>query len=92
LSDNNIPYPAPADRQDLIDLVNKNWENNVAAPYNNWDTKQLQSYLSSQGQKAKQGTAQSKDSLLEQVKGSWHETSEQASNSYSSVQDWIFDR
>jgi len=92
LSDHNVKYPTPADRKDLVDLVNKNWENNVAKPYNNWDTNQLSAYLTSQGQKAKKGTEKNKDSLVEQVQSYWHETSEQASNSYGSVQDWIFDR
>jgi len=91
LSDHDVPYPAPADRKDLVDLVNKHWEDKVVAPYNSWDTNQLSSYLTTQGQKAKAGTEKSKDSLLSQVQQYWHETADQASDSYGSVQDWIFD-
>ncbi|KAF2226492.1 hypothetical protein BDZ85DRAFT_50637 [Elsinoe ampelina] len=90
LSDHNIPYPTPADRKDLIDTVNKNWEENVARPYNSWDTAQLQGYLTAQGKKAEKGAEKNKDSLLKQVKSSWSETQDQASDSYSSVQNWIF--
>ena len=92
LSDHDVPYPSPADRKDLVDLVKNHWEDKVASPYNSWDTNQLSSYLSTQGYKAKKGTEKNKDSLLTQVKSYWHETSDQATDSYSSVQDWIFDR
>ncbi|TKX25656.1 hypothetical protein C1H76_2306 [Elsinoe australis] len=91
LSDHNIPHPTPADRKDLIDTVNKNWEENVARPYNSWDTNQLQKYLSSQGQQVQKGAEKNKDSLVNQVKNSWSETADQASSAYSGVQDWIFD-
>ena len=91
LSDHDVPYPAAADRKALVDLVKNNWEDKVSQPYNSWDTNQLQSYLSTQGQKAKEGTEKSKDSLLDQVKLYWHETADQASDSYSSVQNWVFD-
>ncbi|KAL1303356.1 hypothetical protein AAFC00_006753 [Neodothiora populina] len=91
LSDHDVPYPAPADRKDLVDLVKTHWDDKVVQPYNSWDTKQMQSYLASQGQKVKEGTEKNKDSLLSQVKGYWYETAEQASDSYHSVQDWVFD-
>lgn len=91
LSDHDIPYPTPADRKDLENLVQKNWENNVVKPYNSWDANQLQSYLSSKGQQVKKGTEKNKDSLIEQVQGYWHETADQANDAYSSVQNWIFD-
>jgi len=86
-----VPYPKAADRKELIDTVNKNWEQNIVQPYNSWDTNQLSSYLSSKGQQVKKGTEKNKDSLLEQVKGSWYETSDQATGAYNSVSDWIFD-
>ncbi|PNS15829.1 Protein SIP5 [Sphaceloma murrayae] len=91
LSDHDVAYPTPADRKDLVDLVNKNWEENVARPYNSWDTNQLQKYLSSQGKQVQKGAEKNKDSLVSQVKSSWTETTDQASNAFSSVQDWIFD-
>jgi uncharacterized membrane protein YheB (UPF0754 family) len=91
LSDHDIPYPTPADRKDLEDLVKNNWEDYVAKPYNKWDASRLQSYISSQGQQVKKGTEKNTDSLIQQVQGYWHETADQASDAYSSVQDWIFD-
>lgn len=32
LSDHEIPYPTPADRKDLENLVKDNWQANVVAP------------------------------------------------------------
>ena len=32
LSDNNVPYPSPADRKDLENLVKANWESKVQTP------------------------------------------------------------
>lgn len=91
LSDHDVPYPTPADRKDLENLVKDNWNAKVAQPYNSWDTQQLQSYLGSKGQQAKKGAEQDKDSLVASVKAYWHETEDQASNAYNSVKDWIFD-
>ncbi|KAK5169389.1 uncharacterized protein LTR77_005364 [Saxophila tyrrhenica] len=91
LSDHDIPYPAPADRKDLEDLVKNNWDDYVAKPYNSWDTQRLQNYLASQGKEVKKGTEKNKDSLIQQVQSYWHEGENQASDSYHSVQDWIFD-
>ncbi|EME88433.1 uncharacterized protein MYCFIDRAFT_192605 [Pseudocercospora fijiensis CIRAD86] len=91
LSDHDIPYPAASDRKDIQDLVAKHWENNVVKPYNAWDTHQLQNYLSAKGQEVKKGTEKSKDSLIQQVEGLWHETADKANDAYSNVQDWIFD-
>lgn len=90
LSDHNVPYPAASDRKALQSLVGKNWENNVAKPYNSWDLNQLSSYLSSQGHEIKKGTEKNKDSLLSQVTGLWHQTADQASDSYGNVQDYVF--
>ena len=72
-------------------MVKNNWDDYVNKPYNKWDTNQLSSYLNSRGKEIKKGTEKNKDSLLSQVESYWHETGEQASNSYNSVQDWIFD-
>jgi len=90
LSDHNVPYPTPADRKDLENLVKENWDSKVVNPYNSWDTKQLQSYLNLKGQQAKKGTEKNKDSLLAQVKSYWSDTEDSVSNSYSNVRDWIF--
>ncbi|EMC92836.1 hypothetical protein BAUCODRAFT_37747 [Baudoinia panamericana UAMH 10762] len=91
LSDHNIPYPAPADRKDLQDLVQKNWDDNVAKPYNSWDTNQLSNYITSQGQQVMKGTEKNKDSLLSQVQKYWKETSDSANDAYGNVANWIFD-
>lgn len=92
LSDHNVPYPTPSDRKDLENLVKSNWDDNVVKPYNKWDTNQLGNYLSSQGYQIKKGTEQNKDSLISQVQSYWKETSDTASDAYSSVSSWIFDR
>jgi len=91
LSDNNVPYPTPSDRKDLENLVKDNWNAYVATPYNSWDTSQLTSYLTTKGYQAKKGTEKNKDSLIQQVKSYWTETEDQASDSYSNVQNWILD-
>jgi len=91
LSDNNIPYPPAADRKDLESLVKENWQSKVASPYSDWDTKQLQSYLSQKGVETKDAAASNKDSLISQVKSSWYETEDKAEDAWSSVKDWIFD-
>ncbi|KAK4991093.1 hypothetical protein LTR50_002023 [Elasticomyces elasticus] len=91
LSDHDIPYPAPADRKDLENLVKQNWDAKVVSPYNNWDTNQLQSYLSSKGHDVKKSGEKNKDSLVGQVKAMWTDTADSTSDSYSSVKDWIFD-
>ena len=91
MSDHDIPYPTPADRKLLENLVKDNWEGYVVKPYNQWDAQQLHSYLTTQGKEVKKGTEKNKNALVEQVQGYWHETTEQASESYSSVEKWIFD-
>ncbi|MCJ1253282.1 hypothetical protein MMC24_001093 [Lignoscripta atroalba] len=91
LSDNNVPYPTPADRKDLENLVKSNWQSKVSTPYSDWEPSQLQHYLKSKGQDVKEGSKYSKDSLVSQVKGYWTESAETASDSYNSVKDWIFD-
>jgi hypothetical protein len=91
LSDHDIPYPTPADRKDLENLVKDNWHNYVVTPYESWDVKQLNAYLQSRGQAVKKGTEKNKDQLVAQVKDSWVETEEQAEDAYNNVKDWIFD-
>ena len=87
-----MPYPTPADRKDLENLVKNNWQSKVATPYSEWDTPQLQHYLKSKGHEIKKGTESNKKSLLSQVQSSWTDTADAASESYHSVKDWIFDR
>ena len=91
LSDHNVPYPTPADRKDLENLVKDNWNAQVVEPYNSWDTKQLQSYLTLKGQQATKGTEKNKDKLVNQVKSTWTETEDSAASAYASVRDWVFD-
>ncbi|KAJ8120593.1 hypothetical protein ONZ43_g2737 [Nemania bipapillata] len=91
LSDNDIPYPTPADRKDLENLVQKNWDNYAVAPYKNWDTEKLTSYLKSKGTETK-GTAEaSKDSLISQVQSQWYETEDKAQHAWIDTKDWILD-
>jgi len=91
LSDNNVPYPTSADRKDLENLVKSNWNDKVVTPYNSWDTKQLNNYLSSKGYQAKKGTEKNRDGLVAQVKGYWSDTEDSVNSAYSNVRDWIFD-
>jgi protoheme ferro-lyase len=91
LSDNNIPYPTPADRKDLETLVEKNWNDYAVEPYNSWDTAQLTGYLQAKGKQASSETQQAKESLLSQVKASWYETEDKAHTAWGSVKDWILD-
>ena len=91
LSDHNVPYPTPADRKDLENLVKSNWQSKVSTPYADWEPSQLQSYLKAKGHEVKKGTESNKNSLVSQVKTYWHESADAASDSYNSVKDWIFD-
>ncbi|KAL8998713.1 MAG: hypothetical protein Q9169_002268 [Polycauliona sp. 2 TL-2023] len=91
LSDHNVPYPTPADRKDLENLVKSNWDSKVASPYRDWEPAQLQSYLQAKGTQVKKGSESNKESLVSQVQSAWHESADTASNSYNSVKDWIFD-
>ncbi|KAL9022302.1 MAG: hypothetical protein Q9185_000544 [Variospora sp. 1 TL-2023] len=91
LSDHNVPYPTPADRKDLENLVKSNWDSKVATPYHDWEPAQLQSYLNAKGADVKNGAESNKQTLISQVQGMWHESADTASNSYNSVKDWIFD-
>ncbi|TDZ39297.1 Stress response protein ish1 [Colletotrichum spinosum] len=91
LSDNDIPYPSPADRKDLEKLIENNWNDNIVAPYNKWDTDRLQKYLKAKGVETEGAAKANKESLLSQVQNSWYETGDQAQNAYLSVKDWILD-
>jgi len=67
LSDNNVPYPTPADRQELEKLVQQNWNNYAVEPYRSWSVADLANYLKSKGIEAKHSAAASKDGLINQV-------------------------
>jgi hypothetical protein len=72
--------------------VKENWNSKVATPYNEWEAPQLSAYLKSKGHEVKKGTEANKNSLISQVKSIWTDNTDAASESYSSVKDWIFDR
>lgn len=91
LSDHNVPYPTPADRKDLENLVKDNWQSKVAQPYNDWEAPQLSSFLQQKGIEVKDSAAANKDGLVSQVKGYWYETEDKAEDAWGSVKDWIFD-
>jgi len=91
LSDHNIPYPSPADRKDLEKLVNDNWQTKVVNPYQEWDSPQLQSYLTDTAKELDQKRKEDKSWLVQTVQKGWHETEKTAEDAYASVRDWIFD-
>jgi argonaute-like protein implicated in RNA metabolism and viral defense len=71
--------------------VKDNWNAKVATPYNEWDTKQLQSYLAEKGVETKDTAADNTDSLISRVKSVWYEAEDKAEDAWSSVKDWVFD-
>lgn len=91
LSDHEVPYPTPADRKDLENLIHQNWETYAVAPYKTWDADALQAYLHLKGVEAKRDTVKNKDALVSQVAGVWYETEDKAQNAWSNVKDWILD-
>lgn len=91
MSDNDIPYPTPADRKDLENLVQKNWDNYAVAPYKSWDTDKLTSYLKSKGIETKGTAADNKDSLIAQAQAQWYETEDKAQHAWVDTKDWMLD-
>ncbi|KAI0815542.1 hypothetical protein GGR55DRAFT_351029 [Xylaria sp. FL0064] len=91
LSDHDIPYPTPADRKDLENLIQKNWDTYAVSPYKIWDTDKLTSYLKSKGVETKDAAASNKDSLISQVQAQWYETEDKAQQAWSDTKDWILD-
>ena len=91
LSDHHVPYPSPADRKDLENLVKSNWNSKVATPYNDWEVPQLQNYLKARGSQVQKNSEKNKDSLVKQVQNSWTESADAASRAYGSMKDWVFD-
>jgi len=86
-----VPYPTPADRKDLEDLIKNNWNDKVISPYNSWDTNQASKYLKARGEQVQKGTEKNKDSLVSQIKAGWTDTEEKANDAYANARDWIFD-
>ncbi|KAI1437151.1 hypothetical protein GGR50DRAFT_646288 [Xylaria sp. CBS 124048] len=91
LSDHDIPYPTPADRKELENLVQKNWDSYAVAPYKTWDTDKLVDYLKSKGVDTKGVVKENKDSLVSQVHSNWYEPETKAQQAWSDVKDWILD-
>lgn len=91
LSDHNVPYPTPADRKDLENLVKDSWNDNVVTPYKKWDSDQLIKYISSTGEDIQKSATKNKDILVEQVQAGWKGTEDSATDAYGNVKDWIFD-
>lgn len=92
LADHNVPYPTPADRKDLENLVKNNWQSKVTSPYSDWEPAQLTSFLRQRGVETRDAAAENKNSLVEQVKRHWYETEDKAEDAWGNVKDWIFDR
>jgi hypothetical protein len=91
LSDNDIPYPTPADRKELEKLVEKNWDANVVQPYRSWDTEKLTGYLKQKGIDSKEYAEDTRDSLLARVKNAWYESEDTAQHAWINTKDWILD-
>jgi hypothetical protein len=91
LSDHNIPYPTPADRKDLENLVEKHWNDLVVEPYKSWDTAELSAFLQGKGQAAAAEAEDAEDSLVSQVKANWYETEDNAHQGFVSAKEWILD-
>ncbi|KAJ2902679.1 hypothetical protein MKZ38_000264 [Zalerion maritima] len=91
LADNDVPYPTPADRKELENIVGKNWNKYAVKPYEEWDPEQLNAYLTLKGMEVKENAETSKDSLIAQVKDSWYESEDHAQEAWTSVKDWILD-
>ena len=91
LADHGIPFPKASDRKDLETLVQKRWNDIIVQPYNSWDTAQLSAYLKEKGQDIQVAAADSKDSLVSQVKSNWYETDDATRQAWSSSKDWILD-
>ena len=87
-----MPYPTPANRKDLENLVKREWTGKVVTPFNEWETPQLQSHLEARGHDVGESAAANRDALVAQVQDSWTDTSDSVSDAYGNVRDWIFDR
>ncbi|KAF8462977.1 putative stress response protein ish1 [Kalaharituber pfeilii] len=91
LADHDIPYPTPADRKDLENLVKENWDKKVSSPYTEWDAETLQAYLKQKGVEINEKSKDNKNWLVETVKKNWYEAENTAEDAYNNVKNWIFD-
>ncbi|TGJ70254.1 hypothetical protein EYR41_006233 [Orbilia oligospora] len=91
LSDHNVPYPTPADRKDLENLVKENWEGYVVTPYDRWDTQQQIEWLKQKGVEVNQKEAENADWLKNQIQAKWYETEATAEDGYGDVKSWLFE-
>ncbi|KAF3911643.1 hypothetical protein AA313_de0201939 [Arthrobotrys entomopaga] len=91
LTDHNIPYPTPADRKDLENLVKDNWESNVVTPYERWNPQQQADWLSQKGVEVSDKQAENAEWLKKEVQKQWYETESSAEEGYGDVKSWIFD-
>ncbi|KAF8420594.1 putative stress response protein ish1 [Tirmania nivea] len=91
LSDHDIPYPTPADRKELENLVKEHWDSKVSSPYKDWDTARLQAYLNQKGVEITDKSKENKNWLIETVKNNWYEAENVAEDAYENVKSWIFD-
>ncbi|OAR02600.1 hypothetical protein LLEC1_00342 [Akanthomyces lecanii] len=89
LSDHGIPYPKPADRKDIEDLVAKNWNDYVVEPYRKWSPSELSDFLVARGKDAKAGADETVDSLIESVKANWYASGEATGKAATETKDWI---
>lgn len=91
LSDHAIPYPKPADRKDIEDLVAKNWKEYVVEPYRRWSPAELSSFLAARGKDVKAGADETVENLIESVKSNWYGSEDAADRAATETKDWIFE-
>ena len=91
LDDHDIPYPSPADRKDLADLVEKNWDKVSAVVFETWEDDRLRSWLVARG--VEFDVDDKKESIVEQVRGHWYNANDDARqfSPWETVNEWIFD-
>ena len=89
LDDHNIPYPAAADRKDLVDAVAKNWDTVATSAYETWDDNRLRTWLEQRAIKFDANAK--KDYLINQVKSNWYGAKANVESSWETAKDWIFD-
>lgn len=71
--------------------MQKNWDTRVVEPYREWDTAKLTGYLKQKGVETKETAGETRDSLIDRVKGAWYESEDKAQTAYVDVKDWILD-
>ncbi|ODA83906.1 hypothetical protein RJ55_02423 [Drechmeria coniospora] len=91
LSDHGVPFPTPADRKDLVDFVEKSWNDVVVEPYRSWDAAQLASFLGAKTKDAGTDAEGTAESLMGNVKARWDETEAAGLGWATSAKDWILD-